>query len=404
LYLSFSFIATNIFGYIFHAIVSRKLGPPLYAEFSVLYAFMIALSRPVNILSWAIARVGVTGRAAGVDYESVKRFSIKLGLTIACIIGLIPVIFSPWISAFLKTENLLLFFPIALTLFLWSLTGILRGLFTSIESFGLLSYAAAIELFVRALCGVVLVLLEFQVFGALIGSAIGALSVFVLLAGKRKHINKAYNMRKQNGSSEESFITITTKVFFIAIPTGFFLELDLLLAKRFFSPEEAGIFAAAALIGKALLMFSIVASTVIYPKLVEEKLSKKGLSAFLFGVFITIFLFISGYVFLKLFEKQFILLLFGNRYSGVIGLVPLYILTLVPLALHLQVTNYKGAIGGWIEGIWLWIVLGGYYCALELYSSSFTSYFYAIFLFHAAAAPLSAVILYFRHKGKFNNV
>ena len=363
---------------------------------------MIALSRPVNILSWAITRVGVTGRAAGIDYERVKKFSIKLGLTVACIIGLIPILFSPWISRFLKTENVLLFFPIALTLFLWSLTGILRGLLTSIESFGLLSYSAGIELFVRAACGITLVLLEFKVFGALMGSAAGALSVFILLVSRRKHINETYNMRKQQGTFEEGFASITTKVFFIAIPTGFFLELDLLLAKRFFAPEEAGIYAASALIGKGLLMFSTVASAVIYPKLVEERLSRKGITAFLWGVGITLLLFASGYVFLNLLGKPVVLLLFGDKYTGVTGLVPLYALALIPLALHLQITNYKGAIGGWIEGGWLWFVLGGYYLYLEKFSSSIYSYLWAIFIFHLATAPLSGLILYLRHRGKVN--
>jgi O-antigen/teichoic acid export membrane protein len=359
---------------------------------------MIALSRPVNILSWAIARVGVTGRITGIDYGEVTRFSIKLGLTVAFILGLLPILFSPFISKFLKTENVFLFFPIAFTLFLWSIAGILRGFFTSIESFGLLSYAAVIELFVRALCGVVLVLLEFQVFGALMGSAIGALTVFMLLVSKRKYISETYNKRKQHGSSEESFGTITSKVFFIAIPTGFFLELDLLLAKRFFAPEEAGIYAAAALIGKGLLMFSTVASAVVYPKLVEERFGRKGVISFLWGVGLTLCLFASGYVFLKVFGKPFVGLLFGDKYAGVTSLVPLYTLSLIPLALHLQVTNYKGAIGGWAEGIWLWLLLGGYYVSLELFSHSINSYLHAIFLFHAIAAPLSFIILYFRHR------
>ena len=382
--------------------MSRKLGPPLYAEFSVLYALMIALSRPVNILSWAITRVGVTGRAAGIDYERVKKFSIKLGLTIACIIGLIPILFSPWISRFLKTENLLLFFPIALTLFLWSLTGILRGLLTSIESFGVLSYTTIAELFIRALCGISLVLLGFRVFGALSGSVFGALSVFILLLSRRKYISEVYNYRKKQGISEEGFRSITTKVFFIALPTGFFLELDLLLAKRFFSPEEAGIYAASALIGKGLLMFSTVASAVVYPKLVEERLSRKGITAFLWGVGITLILFASGYIFLNLLGKPVVLLLFGDKYTGVTGLVPLYALALIPLALHLQITNYKGAIGGWIEGGWLWFILCGYYLYLEKFSSSLYSYLWAIFFFHLATAPLSGLILYLRHRGKVN--
>jgi O-antigen/teichoic acid export membrane protein len=397
-YMSLSLIAINIFGYVFHAVVSRKLGPPLYAEFSVLYAFMIALSRPVGILSWAIAKIGVTGRTTERDFEEIKRFSIKLGLTVALIVGIIPVLFSPLLGKFLKIENLFLFLPIALTLFLWSLTGILRGLFTSIEQFGILSYTTGIELFIRALCGISLVLLGFKVFGALAGSVFGALSVFILLLSRRKYISEVYNDRKKKGTAEEGFRSITTKVFFIALPTGFFLELDLLLAKRFFSPEEAGIYAAATLIGKGLLMFSIVASTVIYPKLVQEKMSKRGISAFLWGIGITLLLFIPGGIFLKLFGKPVVGLLFGDKYTGVVGLVHLYAFALIPLAIHLQVTNYKGAIGGWIEGIWLWLVLGGYYLSLELFSHSINSYLHAIFLFHAIAAPLSFIILYFRHR------
>jgi O-antigen/teichoic acid export membrane protein len=361
---------------------------------------MIALSRPVNILSGAITRVGVTGRTAGIDYERVKSFSIKLGLSVACIIGLIPILFSSLISGFLKTGNLVQLVPIALTLFFWSLTGILRGLFISIESFGILSYSASIELFIRAACGIMLVLLNFQIFGALMGSAVGALSLFILLASRRRHIDEVYNIRKQHRSNEEDFKSLTTKVFFIAIPTGFFLELDLLLAKRFFSPEEAGIFAASALIGKGILMFSTVASTVVYPKLVEERFSKKGVSAFLWGISISLLVFASAGIFLKLFGKPLIGILFGDKFTGVIELVPFYALSLIPLALHLQVTNYKGAIGGWIEGTWLWAVLGGYYLTLEMFSSSLTSYLYAIFLFHIITAPASALILYFRHKGK----
>ncbi len=378
--------------------MSRKLGPPSYAEFSVLYAFMIALSRPINILSGAITRVAVTGRATGTDYEEIKKFSIRAGLAAGIILGLVPVLFSPLISTFLKIDNLLLFIPLGLTLFIWSLTGILRGLFTSIEKFDVLSYTSAAELFVRAVCGIALVFLGFKVFGALAGSAFGALSVFFLLLSRKKRIVEIYNERRLQNVPESSFSGITTKVFFIALPMGFFIELDVLLAKRFFFPEEAGVYAAAALIGKGLLMFSTVASTVVYPKLVEERLNKKGLVAFLWGIGITLALFATGYILLIPFGKPVVGLLFGDKYKGVIELVPVYALALIPLALHLQVTNYKGAIGSWIEGGWLWVVLAGYYLSLELSSSTLNSYIGAIFKFHLITTPLSFFILYLRFR------
>jgi len=397
-YLSSSFVAINIFGYVFHAVISRKLGPSLYAEFNVLNALMVALSTPVSILVSAITRVAVSARTAGRDFNEVKRFSIKLGLTVALLLGFGTLFLSPLIKLFVKAENLYIFLPIALTFFIWGLNGILRGLLTSVESFALLSYAATLELFMRAVCGILFVLAGFEVFGAIAGSAFGALCLMVLLLFKSNHIENTYNERKYNGASRDSFSKTTAKVFFIAMPTGFFLQLDLLLAKRFFPAEEAGIFAAATLIGKSILLFSTIASTVVYPKLIEEKLSKKGLTAFLWGIIVTMLLFLAGYALLKFFDRPVIDLLFGDKYTGVLEMAPLYIIAILPLALHLQVTNYKGAIGGWTEGVWLWFVLIGYYVILELFSFNFSGYLKAIFIYHAVLTPMSFLMLYMRHR------
>ncbi len=394
------FIGTNIFGYVFHALVSRKLGPALYAEFSILYALLLALSRPVSILSNAVARVAVTGRTSGIGYGRIKAFSARIGLLFGVTIGIAPVLFSPLIRSFLKSGDILTMTAIGAALFLWTLSAVLRGLLISVEAFKILSITGVVELFMRALCGIALVYANWQVFGALMGSAFGGLCLFIVLYSKRKLIADAYGRQMQQNAPWESAHAITAKVFFIVIPTGFFLELDLLLTRRFFSPEQAGIYAAAALIGKGLLLFSTVASSVVYPKLVEERFSRKGITAFLWGVGVTLLLFVGGFFGLKLFGKPLVGLLFGGKFAGVSNLVPLYVVVLIPLAIHMQVTNFKGAIGGWAEGIWLWVVLAGYGTALQFSSSSLHSYLAAIFIFHAVAAPLSFFVLYLRHREK----
>jgi O-antigen/teichoic acid export membrane protein len=363
---------------------------------------MIALSRPVNILSGAITRIAVIGRTTGRAFEDIKKYTTRLGLAVAFILGLGTIIFSPLIRIFLKTEDLILFIPVGIALFIFSLTGILRGMFASIEAFKVISYTTIVEFFTRAVFGIIFVLLSFKVLGALTGSVFGAISVFLLLYGKRKNLMTVYDERKQQNISTEGFHGITAKVFFITLPIGFFLELDLLLAKRFFSPDEAGIYAAAALIGKALLMFSILASTIVYPKLVEERLSRKGISTFLWGVGITLILFVSGYIFFTLFGKPVVDLLFGAKFQGVTELVPFYIFAIFPLAMHIQITNYKGAVGGWFEGAWLWVVLGGYYISLEMFSATFDIYLRAVFLFHLVALPVSFLILLLRNKKVLN--
>jgi O-antigen/teichoic acid export membrane protein len=224
------------------------------------------------------------------------------------------------------------------------------------------------------------------------------LALFIFLLSKKNHIVELYNARKQSGTPDNSLNKITVLAFFVTVPTGFFLELDVLLAKRFFLPEEAGVYAAAALVGKGLLLFSTLASAVVYPKLVEEKLNRKGMSAFLWGIGITIVLFVSGYLFLLVFGKPLVGLLFGDKFSGVIGLVPLYTLAVLPLAIHLQIASFKSAVGGWTEGIWLWFVLAGYYLTLEMFSSTFHSYMQSIFIFHLLAAPASFILLYLKNR------
>lgn len=394
MYLSLPFIIANIIGYVFHAVVSRRLGPPLYAEYSILYGLMIALSRPLWTLSSAITRVAVSGRAAGHEFDQVQGFSLRVGVITSIIIGACVIALSPVLRGFLKVNSLLSFIFIGATLSIWSLCGVLRGLFASVELFSIISYTSIVELLVRAVAGIALVIMGFKITGALSGSLLGAMVLLSYLWQNKDRVQKLYEERLGGRKVLDKFRWIIAKVFFISIPVAFFFELDLLLIKRAFPAEEAGIYAASALMGKSLLMFSALAAAAIYPRLIEQRLNKGGFITFLWGLGITVFLFAAGYVLLKFFGRPFINLLFGDKYGGVVELVPRYILAIVPLAFHIQVTNYKSAVGGWVEGFWLWLILGAYLLSLEYSSAGLDLYLQTIFIFHLVTAPLSFVVLY----------
>lgn len=396
-YLAVLFVLANLFGYLFHAVSSRKLGPSLYAEFSILYALLLAFAWPINTLSSAVTRVAVTAREAGANFARIERFVTKLGLAMALALGIWPILFYPLLRTFLNIEGFYSFLLIGVTLFLWSISGVIRGLLSSIEAFGIISSTGIFELFVRAIFGILLVLLGMKVFGAIVSSTIGAFFVLALLVKQRPLVESAYNKGKQTFMFKENLGKITLNLFLMNLPVGFFIELDRLLAKRFFL-QEAGIYSASALIGKEILIFSGLASSVVYPKLIKERLSEKGIRVFLWGVGITIISFGFGYLFIRFFGSDVIGLLFGDKYSAVVDLTPFYIVALIPLACHLQVISYKGAVGGWIEGNWLWFVLAAYYLALELCSSTLDNYLKTIFLFHLAFAPASLLVLYLRER------
>ncbi|MBZ0156866.1 MAG: oligosaccharide flippase family protein [Alphaproteobacteria bacterium] len=400
LYTSGAFLLTNLFGYLFHAVASRKLGPPLYAEFTVLYTLLFTLSRPVPVLATAVARVAVLGRGEGRDFGEIRRFSFRLGTALSLGLGLGTVLLAPLFEHFLHAGNRKLFLFLGLTLFIWGMAGIYRGLLVSLEHFRDISYADTLEMLVRAACGSFLLLAGFGSAGAFWSVAAGALVLFVLVLRRGEKIEEGYTRRLQNGDSKGSASTIAGKVFLIALPVGLFTELDTLLIKRLFSPDEAGMYAAAALIGKGLLLFSVALSSVLYPRLVEGGRDKRGLRTFLLGVKGVLLLFCAGFLFLLVAGEPFIALLFGPQYRNVAAFAPWYLLSLTPLALHLQIANYKSAIGGRKEGLWLWGILAGYFICLEAFSSTLSVYLYAIFLFHSLAAPLSFLFLYRRHRGR----
>jgi len=400
-YVALSFVIVNFLGYVFHAFLSRKIGPSLYAEFSAIYAFMLALSRPSGLIITVMARLILNAWKSKAKVMEAFLFGERLAFLTAVILGSIPLILYPFLSTWLKVKTFNFYLIVSFTLIVWSTLAVLRGAVTAVENFRTLALAGAAEAIVRAVFGIILVWLGFNIMGALVSSAIGGAFAILVLYKSYKNVKESFNTDGRSNKSTE-YLRNTLSVILISIPVGFFLELDVALAKRFFDPTEAGIYAASALIGKGVLMFSTLFAGVIYPKLIKSGYSYEGLRNIWLGLIFTITIFGNAFWICLLFGKYIVVIFFGNQFFQAHELLYKYIVAILPLALHLQITNYATAIGGIKEAIWLWISLLIYYVAIEFNNDSFNNYLSTIFIVHFLLMPLTFVMIYLNNRVKFS--
>jgi O-antigen/teichoic acid export membrane protein len=96
------FFYVNILGYVFHFVVSRKLGPELYGEFMVLYSLMLTVSSLSGIYPNLTIKVVLENKEQ--KYEILRFIRIITGLTgLIFFIGL--TISLPFIQSFLKITH-----------------------------------------------------------------------------------------------------------------------------------------------------------------------------------------------------------------------------------------------------------------------------------------------------------
>ncbi len=371
-----------IMGYAFHALVSRWLGPSIYAELSVILSLLFAVFKIVPIIASSIARVIISARCQDIDMSGVFRFSKRVGMITALLLCLVFLLSINHFSTLLNINTSNLILPISLILLIWGLTTVPYGLLISVEGFKIISFAEVIEVAVRFILALTLVYYGLMVSGALWGIFVGSFVMYIILFIKSKEITICSGTKNSHASDMTKMKSMLIKTIFIAIPVGFFVEMDTLLIKRYFIAHDAGIYSASARIGKGLLILSTVASSVIFPRLVQERISKHGIKIFLYSTAITVFIFIMGFVFLTIEGEPFILFLFGSQYIEAAKLAHVYVISLMPLAIHIQLMSYVTAIGNIKEGLWLWFLLVLYTMSLEFFSVSINGYVFVIASFH----------------------
>jgi len=181
---------------------------------------------------------------------------------------------SPGVAKFLKiestTEVVVLGTVLIFSFLLPATSGALQGLqqFNSLALVNVLTFAP------KLLFGVLLVSLGYGVSGALGAVALAMMVAFLFsLVPLRIHLR---NGRNGNGHDFKEFYLYSAPTVLVMMSLAVPANLDVILAKHFFTGYEAGLYTAVSVLGKIVLFFSGAISVVMLPKASEMRTLRKS--------------------------------------------------------------------------------------------------------------------------------
>jgi glycosyltransferase involved in cell wall biosynthesis len=145
--------------------------------------------------------------------------------------------------------------------------------------------------------------------------------------------------------SDEKVGGFDWRYFYSSIITGLssisFLALDVILAKHFLNPTDAGEYALLSFIGKITYFLTSLVSPFILPLIANRHGANKSTKETFFVLFgMTLLITIGSFVGLGLFGSLFVPVLFGTNGASIVEFLPLYVLTVALFSVTTPIVTY----------------------------------------------------------------
>ncbi len=374
--------SSNVFNYLFQLVAGRGLSTIDYGSFNAVNSMAVILSAPVAVLPLVFSRYTVQLGETGL--KQVKRLLVD-GLRgmvfIAGAMFLIGLTVIPWLQGFLylesKTPIVIMLVQLAFSLVLPVFMGVIQGLHR-FTAFGICGSSIALG---RFLSGLLLVFaLGWGINGALLSGTIGTLLAMGIGLWAVRDILKVPGEPLPHDLFSEmrkySFPVFLSTTMVMALG-----NLDIVLVKHYCSPEEAGLYSIAAILGRIALFLPGVLIVVLFPEASKAQATGKEDSRILW-VSLAMTAFLGGCVALvcAVWPEQIIVLLFGAKYQAGAELLKVISLAMAMLAVANVIFIYSLARS---QFQFLWPLAMGVGMMLLL-----------IFNFHDSALTIAKMVLY----------
>lgn len=352
-----SMTLVNAGNYLFNLILGRWLGPEAFADLSLIVTLMLMVTLVTSALQLIGARFAAI-YAVQEDEERLAGLRQWLGRW-ALIAGIGFMLFfalgAPLWQQFFHTQSAWPFIILAVGLPLYFMQGVDRGILQGQTRFGLLAASYQAEMWARLIIAVLFVALGWAVNGAVGGLTASFVATWLVA----RRVGSTLPAKGEYGEAERK-ATVAFALPAIAALIGQILinNSDILIVKRFFMAEQAGHYAALALIGRVVFFatWSVVAA--LFPIVAQRQQRGEGHRNLLWlslGLVFGVSVVIIG---ASLIIPEFIVsVLFGEAYLSVAPLLWLYAVATMFYALSNVVVNYRLSLGSGRGSVF--VVVGG---------------------------------------------
>ncbi|MGH8874257.1 MAG: hypothetical protein ACRDVM_03260, partial [Acidimicrobiia bacterium] len=367
--------AGNASSYVFHLLMARMLGPPQYGALSALLGILVVLGVPAGAIQAVVARrvALLCGDRAGLGLGVLLRSMLRLAVVGAVATTGLVAATAPWSAQFLRLDgptSTLLLAPLA-GLSLLGPVG--RGVLQGQMRFGLLGGVLAGGMLLRLAVAPLLVAAGLGLSGAVLGVLV-AEGVAVVLAflplGEAFRTPPAGSATQVAGMLREAARASLSLLAFWLLVT-----MDVIFARHYLSPGDAGRYAAAALVGRAVLFLPAGLEVVVYPRF--ARFGRQARTALGLSLAVVVALGAGASLGIAVFPWALTVAL-GPAYQGAVAVAPLLGLAMTGFGAVSMFLYYRMAQGR--------APLGRLWSAIVLEVAALT-------VFHASPVALAFVVL-----------
>lgn len=256
--------AANGLNYAFNVVMSRELGPADYGALGALLAVVLVGTVPGVALQAVVARHTALARDDGTAGLWAAVLIVVLGA--GAVLGLLAVIASPGLRAFMHLDSLAPCLWLAVALLPLPLLSAVHGMLQGREWFAALAAVLLVDAAGRLVIGFGLVHGGLGVAGALAGSAAGSVAaILVALPRLRASLSRGWRRRRALGVAAAREVG-TAAVGILGLLL--LANVDVLLARHYLSREASGLYAAGAMLTKIAYWAPQFVVTLVFPRLV----------------------------------------------------------------------------------------------------------------------------------------
>jgi O-antigen/teichoic acid export membrane protein len=340
-------ILSGMMGYAYQVLLGRMLGVNDYATLSALLALYAIFSTPLATIMMIVSRKVSEYRAIanlGELFYLFKKVNFY-GLIAGILFFLVFWLVSPALRAYMKLESVATLYMLgilaSLTIFPMLNNAFLQGM----QKFIWFSTLGTCNVFFKIIFSYLLVILGYGIIGAIIGIIFSFILItivgyIILNISFEKTSSKNKSDLKGMGIQGIAPICIANLAFILMT------QLDVILVNYYFPPEDAGIYAAASIMGKAVMYLPSGIALAMFPMVVESHTKNESSSYLLVqAVKLTSVLCGLGALFYFAYGEQVILLLYGERYVNAGYVLKYFGVSIFPMTLVMVAEQFLIAKG-----------------------------------------------------------
>ncbi len=394
----------NAGAFLFHAIVSRKLGVSTYGSLYAVVSLALFASFPAGIFNTVISKVAAELRALddpahlrALTLAVCKAFGAALLVYVAG--GLA---FAGVIGEFIRIPSWEIVLAAAMAgsvVFVFALRAIAQGT----QDFRGLSASLVMDGGLKGTLGAALATAKFGVAGGLLGFFAGtifsgAFTLWRLWAQFRAADRTGFRIDLRRVFSTTIGATALTA------STAILSYADVLVVKHYFAPHEAGIYAATSLGGKILFFLVAFAPMVVIPKAVDSHSRGQNPLIALRGAMVMVFVLSAlGILSFWVGGNTILRLLVGGSFSEAAPLLPWYGLAMSLLAIANVIASYSIALHRFAFSLPLILTAFAEIAAIVFYHPDLHSVVFFLVLGNALAIIVVSVALTLRSGSKLTS-